>query len=173
MRAAHVMTADPVCCTPETTVQEAATQMADSDCGCLPVVDEDRRVVGVITDRDIACRCVATGKDATTPVAEVMTSQTQCCGPDDDVEQVAQVMREAQVRRVPVVDGSGWCLGMVAQADLARGDGQRAGDVVTQVSQPPSRRRRGLTPPPCTNPLPARLSPASRPGTPDNPYYPT
>lgn len=135
MRAADVMTPDPVCCTPETTVQEAAL-MADNDCGCLPVVDEDHRVVGVITDRDIACRCVATGKDATTAVAEVMTSQTQCCGPDDDVEQVAQVMRETQVRRVPVVDGNGCCLGMVAQADLARGDGQRAADVVTQVSQP-------------------------------------
>jgi CBS domain-containing protein len=134
VRAADVMTAAPACCTPETTVKEAARLMAENDCGCLPVINNDRRVVGVVTDRDIACRCVAEGKDADTPVGDVMTPEPQCCRPDDDVNEVAQVMSETQVRRVPVVDDSGCCVGMVAQADVARANEQQAADVVGEVS---------------------------------------
>ncbi len=118
MRVSEVMTAEPVCCTPETTAQEAARLMAEHDCGCLPVVDADDRVVGVVTDRDIACRCVGKGKDPSTAVADVMTPDARCCGPNDNVSEAARVMAEAKVRRVPVVDGHGCCVGLVAQADL-------------------------------------------------------
>lgn len=108
--------------------------------GVCPSVDAGDRVVGVITERDITCRCVAEGKDPSTPVAEVMTSGARCCGPDDDVSEAERIMAEAQVRRVPVVDGQGCCVGMVAQADLARADKTGAeggiGDVVERVSQP-------------------------------------
>ena len=135
MLAADVMTADPTCCSPETTVREAAELMADNDCGCLPVLDDDRHVVGVVTDRDITCRCVAQGKDPATPVAEVMTSQASCCGADDDVDEVARIMGDGKIRRVPVVDAGGCCVGMVAQADLARTDQQQAGEVVGEVSE--------------------------------------
>lgn len=135
MRAADVMTAGPTCCSQETAVREAAKLMADNDCGCLPVVDDDRHVLGVVTDRDIACRCVAEGKDPDTPVAAVMTSRASCCGPDDDVDEIARIMRDGKIRRVPVVDAGGCCVGMVAQADLARTDQQQAGDVIGGVSE--------------------------------------
>lgn len=135
MRVSDVMTANPTCCSPETTVREAAELMADNDCGCLPVVDDARHVVGVVTDRDITCRCVAQGKDPETPVAEVMTSQASCCGADDDVDEVARIMSDSKIRRVPVVDAGGCCVGMVAQADLARTDQQQAGNVVGEVSE--------------------------------------
>lgn len=139
MRVADVMTPEPACCTGETTVQEAAASMAEHDCGCLPVVDADGRVAGVVTDRDIACRCVANGKEPTTPVGEVMTSPARCCGPDDDAVEAARVMAQAQVRRVPVIDRQGCCVGMVSQADLARAgdlDRDETTSVVERVSEP-------------------------------------
>lgn len=137
MRVADVMTAEPACCTGETTVAEAATLMAEH--GCLPVVDADGRVAGVVTDRDIACRCVANGKEPNTPVGEVMTSPARCCGPDDEAVEAARVMAQAQVRRVPVIDRQGSCVGMVSQADLARAgdfDRDEAASVVERVSEP-------------------------------------
>lgn len=134
MRVAEIMTSEPVCCSEGTSVQEAAALMEEHDCGCLPVVDQDERVVGVVTDRDIACRCVGQGKDPDTAVGEVMTRGAHCCGPDDDVREAERVMSEGQVRRVPVVDEGGCCVGMVGQADVARAD--EAGDVVEKVSEP-------------------------------------
>jgi CBS domain-containing protein len=137
MRVAEIMTESPACCSQDDTVQQAARLMEQHDCGCLPVVDGDQRVTGVVTDRDIACRCVAQGKDATTPVSEVMTAQASCCGPEDDAAEAARIMAEGKVRRVPVVDGDGRVVGMVAQADLARHrDEREVGEVVEDVSQP-------------------------------------
>ena len=122
MKAQDIMTANPACCTPDDTAQRAAELMEQNDCGCVPVVDdlETRHVVGVVTDRDIATRAVAAGKAPDTRVRDVMSSQPSCCGADDDVEEVARIMSERQVRRVPVVDAKGCCVGMVSQADLAR-----------------------------------------------------
>ena len=142
MKARELMTAQPACCTPDTTVQEAARMMAEHDCGCIPVVEDTRanRIVGVVTDRDITCRCVAKGKGPDTPVREAMSKSPACCGPNDDVDMVEKIMVEKQVRRVPVVDGDGCCVGIVAQADLAL-DQQAASDselgrVVEQISEP-------------------------------------
>jgi CBS domain-containing protein len=141
MHARDLMTANPACCSPDTPVEEAARLMVENDCGCLPVVEgEQQQVVGVVTDRDIACRCVAEGKDPSTPVRDVMSAPARCCGPDDDVTEVARVMAEGQVRRVPVVDEAGCCVGMIAQADVARaGRDVSAGDVarvVEHISEP-------------------------------------
>lgn len=140
MRVSEIMSSEPTCCTPETTAQEAARLMTEQDCGCLPVVDADDRLVGVVTDRDIACRCVAEGKDPSTPVGEIMTTGAQCCSADDDVAEATTVMADAQVRRVPVIDGQGCCVGMVAQADIARADSAATpgdvGHVVEQISEP-------------------------------------
>lgn len=137
MHVADLMTQSPACCSQDSTVQEAAQLMEQHDCGCLPVVDGGQRVVGVVTDRDIACRCVGHGKDTTTSVAEVMTAQPSCCGPDDDVREAERIMAERQVRRLPVVDEAGCCVGMVAQAHLAKlRDEREAGEVVEDVSQP-------------------------------------
>jgi CBS domain-containing protein len=139
MKARELMTAQPACCTPDETVGEAARLMKEHDCGCIPVV-EDGRLVGVITDRDIACRCTAEGKGPETPVAEAMSRNPKSCSPDDEVDTVERIMAEAQVRRVPVVDQRGYCIGIVAQADLALN--QRAasdsevGRIVERISEP-------------------------------------
>lgn len=142
MKASELMSAQPACCTPEDTVQEAARLMCECDCGCIPVVDdkESNRIVGVITDRDIACRCTAEGKSPKTPVKEAMTRDPKCCGPDDDVELVERIMAEEQVRRVPVVDARGFCVGIIAQADLAlnarAASDSEVGKVVERISEP-------------------------------------
>jgi CBS domain-containing protein len=141
MKAQDVMTTEPACCTPDSTAREAARLMREHDCGCVPVVEgESNRVVGVVTDRDIACRCVAEGRGAETAVREIMTKDPQCCHPGDDIAAVEQIMMRAQVRRVPVVDANGNCVGMIAQADLALNDkaanDSEIGRVVERISEP-------------------------------------
>jgi CBS domain-containing protein len=120
VKARELMSAQPACCTPNDTVQEAARLMRECDCGCIPVVEdkESNRLVGVITDRDIACRCTAEGKGSNTPVREAMSRDPNSCGPDDDIGAVERIMAEDQVRRVPVIDDRGRCIGIIAQADL-------------------------------------------------------
>src|SRR5688572_16273564 len=119
MKAADLMTPNPVCCTPDDTAQTIAQKMLDSDCGCIPVVDE-RRLVGVVTDRDLACRCLAQGHGPETKAADIMTRDVGCCPPSADAKEVERVMSDRQVRRVPIVDERGSVVGIVAQADLAR-----------------------------------------------------
>ncbi|MGQ0639335.1 MAG: CBS domain-containing protein [Gemmatimonadaceae bacterium] len=122
MRAQDLMTLSPACVTPDDDVRKVAQLMADNDCGCVPVVDtgDNRRVLGVITDRDIAIRGIAMGKGPHTKVSELMTREAECCLPDDEVSAVERVMADKQVRRVVIVDDDGYCVGIVAQADLAR-----------------------------------------------------
>ena len=141
MKVQDVMTSDPACCTPKSTAREAASLMREHDCGCVPVVEgKSKQVVGVVTDRDIACRCVAEGKGPETPVSELMTKDPQCCHPGDDIAAVEQIMMQAKVRRVPVVDAKGNCVGMIAQADLALNDeaanDSEIGRVVERISEP-------------------------------------
>lgn len=142
MKASELMTAQPACCTPDQTIREAAQLMREHDCGCLPVVEDKRsnKLLGVVTDRDIACRCTAEGKGPDTPVKEAMSRNPTCCGPDDDVDSVEKIMAEEQVRRVPVVDERGCCVGMVAQADLAlntrAASDSEVGKVVERISEP-------------------------------------
>jgi CBS domain-containing protein len=147
MRAQEIMSENPACCTPQDTVQDAARMMADMDCGCLPVVSdmESKEIVGVVTDRDLACRCLGEGKGADTRVSEVMSANPSCCTPDSDLDEVERIMAERQVRRVPVVDENNCCVGMIAQADLARdhrGTSHRdTGRVVERISEPTDRAR--------------------------------
>ena len=142
MKARELMTADPTCCTPEATIQQAAQMMRDHDCGCIPVVEDEqsKRLVGVITDRDITIRCTAEGKGPQTRVRDTVSPNPTCCRPDDDVEAVERIMAGEQVRRVPVVDQRGCCVGVIAQADLARNDraasDSEVGKVVGRISEP-------------------------------------
>ena len=142
MKARELMTADPTCCTPEATVQQAAQLMRDHDCGCIPVVEDEatRRLVGVITDRDIVVRCTAEGKGPQTRVKDAISPNPKSVGPDDDVETVESIMAGEQVRRVPVVDQRGCCVGMIAQADLAlnhrAATESEVGKVVERISEP-------------------------------------
>jgi CBS domain-containing protein len=141
MKAQELMTKAPACCTPDSTVREAAQLMLEHDCGCVGVVEKgSMRLIGVVTDRDIACRCVAQGGGPETRIKEVMTADPRSCHPEDDVAAVEQIMMQAQVRRVPVVDGRGDCVGMIAQADLAVRDRavseSELGRVVERISEP-------------------------------------
>lgn len=150
MRVREIMTDNPTCCAPDDTVQTAARAMMDADCGCLPVVDDigSRHVVGVVTDRDLAIRALADGRGPETRVREVMTADPACCGPDADVREVERIMADRQVRRVPVVDDNNCCVGMVAQADLARRerevDDHEVRETIERISEP-SHRDNGAT----------------------------
>jgi CBS domain-containing protein len=142
VKARELMTSDPACCTPDQTIREAAQLMQECDCGCIPVVQdkEGRKLLGVVTDRDIAVRAAALGKGPDTQVREVMTPSPRCCSPDDSVETIEKIMSDEQVRRVPVVDAAGCCVGMVSQADLALNDRAASekdvGRVVERISEP-------------------------------------
>lgn len=136
------MTPDPACCTPDTTAREAAKLMKEHDCGSIPVVENtsSNRLVGTVTDRDLAIRGLAAGKGPDTLVRELMTEGPITCGPNDEVEIVREVMVAQQVRRVPVVDDNGSIVGIVAQADIAREEGaasdQEVGRIVEAISDP-------------------------------------
>ena len=142
MQVKDIMTANPICCSPSDSMQDVARTMRENDCGAVPVV-ENGCVVGIVTDRDLAVRGLAEGKSARSLVNEVITRDPRCCSADDDVKEVERIMSDAQVRRVPVVDASGCCVGIVSQADLAReakGGGhvsdQEVAIVVERISEP-------------------------------------
>lgn len=137
MKVSDLMTVDPACCKPSDSVQDAARMMLDNDCGQVPVVGDEGQLVGVITDRDIACRCVAEGKSNETRVADLMSRDIVTASPEDDVESCCAKMEKHQVRRLPVVDAQGCCCGMISQADVATGvSRETTGDLVRQVSEP-------------------------------------
>jgi CBS domain-containing protein len=140
------MTRDPACCRPDQTARDAAQVMRDRDCGCVPIVDDAGTVVGIVTDRDLAVRAIATGKESTTKLNDLMTASASCCGPDDDLRDVEQKMAELQIRRIPIVDAGGRCLGIISQADIARASAtdsavteQEIALVVEKISQPPGK----------------------------------
>ena len=138
MKAKEIMSKTPAVVTPDTSVQEAARMMQTEDVGVLPVVDAQgsRRLVGLITDRDIAIRVVAEGRASAT-VRDAMTSNPKSAKPDDNVKDVMELMGKEQVRRVPIVDDSGAIVGIVAQADIVlEGDDKRAERTIEQISQP-------------------------------------
>ena len=138
MKAKDIMTQNPRVVTPDTSVQEAARLMQREDTGVLPVVESEqsRRLVGMITDRDIAIRVVAEGKNSAS-VRDAMSSGVQTAKPDDDAKTVMDLMAREQVRRVPIVDDSGAVVGIVAQADIVReGDDKRAEQTIEAISQP-------------------------------------
>lgn len=140
MQVKDIMTPDPVCCTPDSTLQRAAEMMVENDCGEIPVVENMATMipVGVITDRDITCRTVARGLNPLTmTAADCMTMPPVTVMPDMTLEECCRVMEENQIRRVVVVDAGGACCGIVAQADIARHASKRdAGEVVREVSEP-------------------------------------
>jgi CBS domain-containing protein len=142
VRVRDIMTPDPASCTPQSTAREAAILMRDHDCGSIPVVEApgSKRLVGTVTDRDLAVRGLAAGLGPDTPIRELMTPDPVTCGLDDEVEVVREVMVARLVRRVPVVDQNGALVGIVAQADIAREEGaasdQEVGRIVEAISEP-------------------------------------
>lgn len=141
MRIDEIMTKDPACVTPGTTVREAARVMQREDTGVVPVVEEggDRKLVGVVTDRDLAIRVVAEGRNADTRVSEIMSgSRIATARPDDSVDDVLGTMGREQVRRIPIVDERGALVGIVSQADvsLKAKNEARVEDTIERISQP-------------------------------------
>jgi CBS domain-containing protein len=130
------MTRDVATVRPDQTAQEAATFMLRADAGSVPVAEGDR-LIGMITDRDIAVRGVARGHGPDTPVRELMTDEIICARLDDDVEDVASRMSEAQVRRLPVLDEQEKLCGIVSLGDLSReADDETAVQALEGVTQP-------------------------------------
>jgi CBS domain-containing protein len=130
-RIEQLMSHDVQCCGPDDTLDEAARLMWDNDCGCVPVCSSDGtpRVVGMITDRDICMSALFGGKPLSElRVADAMSREVHLCRPNDSPAEVERLMRERQVRRVPVADASGRLLGVVSLADLAR-TGRDSADV--------------------------------------------
>ena len=137
MRVSEAMTRDVRVANPEQTICEVAKIMKEIDAGSMPVGDNDR-LVGVITDRDIAVRAVAEGKGPETKVRDVMSKeQVMYCSEDDDTSNVAKNMAQIQVRRLPVVNRDKRLVGIVALADIAQNETQgTAGKAVKGVSKP-------------------------------------
>ena len=135
----EVMTREPVCCTPETGLQDVAQMMVEHDCGEIPIVQStaDRRVLGVVTDRDIVSRLVAQGKNPLDHQAETCMSQpVVTVRTGQSVEDCIRIMKAHRIRRVPVVDDAGLMRGIVSQADIAQhASSASTGELVNKVSQ--------------------------------------
>jgi CBS domain-containing protein len=139
MKVSEVMTRDVQTVRPDQPVQDAASFMLSANAGSIPVTDGDR-LIGMITDRDIAVRGVAKGYGPDTPVRELMTEEIICGRDDDDVEDIASRMSEAQVRRLPVIDRDERLCGIVSLGDLSREtDNDTASEALEGVSEPGGR----------------------------------
>jgi CBS domain-containing protein len=137
MKVSEIMTSNPEVVTPEQPIQEAAKLMLSADAGVVPVQEGDR-LVGMVTDRDIAVRIVAEGRGPDTPVRDAMSEKPLFCFDDEDVDEVAIQMSNAQVRRFPVLSREGQKLvGIVSLGDLTKLDdeGQSAEAALAGVSR--------------------------------------
>jgi CBS domain-containing protein len=122
MKVREIMTKDPVCCVLTDTAQRVAQVLRDEDIGSVPIIEdhESCKLIGMITDRDLCCSVIADGLDPkTTTIVNLISSELVSCRDSDNLEKCEQEMQQHQIRRMPVVDGEGCCIGIVAQADLA------------------------------------------------------
>lgn len=135
--ARDIMTPNPACCGPNTTLDEVAKMMLQNDCGEIPIIDTNDCIIGVITDRDIVCRAVAQGKNPIGYTVEsCMSSPVVTVQEDDSLDDIVSTMERHQIRRVPVVSDGGICAGIIAQADVARvGPKSEVAELVREVSQ--------------------------------------
>jgi CBS domain-containing protein len=140
MKVRELMTKQPTTVEPDAKLGEVATLMKQEDCGSIPVV-EGGRLVGIVTDRDIVIRGVASGKDPKNQrVSEVMSADPVSIGPDEDVTAAEKVMGDRQIRRLPVVEG-GKLVGIIVTAQIARaGNDRNVGETLKEISEPTSGR---------------------------------
>ena len=135
MKVGKCMSRDVQLATPTQTIREAARMMAEIDAGSLPV-QEDDRLVGMITDRDIAVRAVAEGKSPDTPVRDVMTREVLYCFDDQEVKEIARNMGDVKVRRLPVVNRDKRLVGIISVGDLAQNkELELTASAVTNISK--------------------------------------
>ena len=140
MKIKEIMTASPACCTADASLVEVASMFVNHDCGAIPVVDsvDGRKPIGIVTDRDIACRAIAKGLNALELTArDCMSSPSVVVRDDASLDDAIERMEENRVRRLPVVDEWGRCVGIVSQADIALSAGKlKTAAVVREISQP-------------------------------------
>ena len=144
MKAQDIMAKDPRCVTPRTSIQEAARLMKSENVGALPVVESEssRKLLGIVTDRDITIRAVADGRDiGSATVSDVMSKGAATAKASDSVDDVMKVMGREQVRRIPIVDERDQLVGIVAQADVVRkaSNDDRSEQTVEKISEPGGR----------------------------------
>ena len=136
MQLSQILTHDVETVAPDASIRDAARRMKALDVGALPVCDGSR-LLGMITDRDIAVRAVADGRESGTPVREAMTKDVVFCYDDEDVRSAAEVMEKQQIRRLPVMSRDKKLVGIVSLADVARqGNDRLSGEALQQISQP-------------------------------------
>jgi CBS domain-containing protein len=136
MKVSEIMTRGVEIASPDDTVQQAASRMAELDVGVLPVGENDR-LVGMLTDRDIAIRAVAQGRGPDTKVREAMTPEVRYCFEDEDLDEVVRNMGENKVRRLPVMSRDKRLVGIVSFGDVALyGDSEQTDTAATAVSEP-------------------------------------
>lgn len=139
MNVQEIMTPNPVCCLPEDTAQTVASIMCQFSVGSVPVVSDrnSEKLTGMVTDRDLCCTVIAQGLDpATTAIRPFMHDSPVSCRPNESLESCERKMQKHQVRRIPVTDEQGRCIGIVAQADLALSDNsQRVHQTVAEISR--------------------------------------
>lgn len=136
MKVSELMTRDVRVVGPDVTLQQAAEEMAKLDAGVLPVGEQDR-LIGMITDRDIAVRGIAKGKGPDAQVRDVMTAEVKYCFDDQEVEEVTRNMGEIQVRRLPVINHEKRLVGILSLGDIAlEQSGNDAGQALKDISQP-------------------------------------
>lgn len=138
MKVQEVMSKNVTCCGSDTSLQDVAAMMVDADCGEIPVADERGQLIGVLTDRDITVRTLARGRNPLEMIAaDCMTTPAVTVTADMPVKDCCDVMERNQIRRVPVVDATGRCVGIVSLADIARhASGRATAEVVQEVSKP-------------------------------------
>ena len=140
MKCKEIMTKDPVCCLPGDTVDQAAQLMSDEDVGPIPVVADQKtkRLLGIVTDRDLAVKVVAPALHIrSVTVEEVMSREPVTCHADDDLQEAVDAMEKHQVRRIPVVDDKNQIIGIIAQADIATRarEPETTAEVVEEISK--------------------------------------
>ena len=139
-KCSEVMTKNPVCCLPNDMVVDVAELMKGGNIGSIPVIETEKtkKLIGIVTDRDLALKVVAKGLDAkSTKVETVMTRKLVTCFADDDLQKALDAMAEHQLRRIPVVDADNKIVGIIAQADVATRTDQpeKTAEMVKEISQ--------------------------------------
>ena len=135
MKVSECMTPAVEIASPEDTIQHVARTLREIDAGSMPVGENDR-LVGMITDRDIAVRAIADGKGPDTKVREVMTQNIHYCFEDEDIDDVSEQMADHKVRRLPVLNRDKRLVGIISLGDVSLSDGASSGEALSDISQP-------------------------------------
>lgn len=140
MKVKEVMTPNPTCCVPGDTAQLVASIMCEHNVGSVPVVvdQQSRKLTGIITDRDLCCSIIAQGLDPkSTPIQQYMRQNPVACRDGDNLDGCERSMQKHQIRRIPVVDADGRCIGIVSQADVAlKEKPEKVSKTVAEISKP-------------------------------------